>query len=882
MEKKKYIYKAEYWLSFLLPILFILIAFAFSGIYPFGGMDILTCDLKEQYFDITAAFFNKIKNGGNIFVLNETRAGLNLYVMAAFLLFSPFNILFLFFDVDAYPYLYELIYILKIGFAGLSACVFLKKSRLIDIKNAACIAFSAIYALGTYNMVCSINIMWLDSVILLPLCFLGIEHLAEQEKITRFAVPYFICVVTCYYHAYITGLISFIYLLYYTAAAGKKNLIKTSFLLLFGGVLSLMLAGFVIVPSAVGLYSGYTNKVEVVSDKSFVRFGLGEICRALLLVEDGSPVINSTLNIFTGVLPVFMTLVYIFSGGINKRERIAAALIGLFLVLSLFIRPLYVLMQFLREPASFECRFAYGISLMLIVFSARLIGKIDKIEKRSVLTAFAVMVFAFAAAFIGGVSGHEYYTAALSAAFTVCYIIFILRKAGIRIFSLFACAEMLITAILGINTIHKHIGHDKKGSYTAGIEQLKELNEKIGDSAAYRICALNADTRMLNVSSGISAIDGFSSTVNQRATDFMKKTGIHVVSDDKYVSSIDNGIVNESIFNVKYVILPDKSGFEITDSAGRRFYLKNGARLTSNTYKKIYEDESSVIYENKTVLPLMFASDEKIKDIGEKFYDDEVISGYFLNQEIFLNTAANTDEKLYTPYYDIGEPLLLNCTLDGDGITNSINLGNNYEGTVLYRFKAEEDGEYCINFYVMNKSLSESFGSYKLSVNGAEIDHEYLKNNLAKDIGYFKKGDIIEAAVTAYKSGVEFVEPCILRLDTKGFERVSQKLQKDALKNIRTENDDILAESDFDSEKFIFTTIAYDEGYRVYIDGKETKKIAAADSMLGFYIPAGSHSIKIDYISKGFKEGVYLSLFTFAAIICLTAIKKRRIKRPLN
>ena len=118
-----------------------------------------------------------------------------------------------------------------------------------------------------------------------------------------------------------------------------------------------------------------------------------------------------------------------------------------------------------------------------------------------------------------------------------------------------------------------------------------------------------------------------------------------------------------------------------------------------------------------------------------------------------------------------------------------------------------------------------------------------------------------------------------MRLDTKAFERAAEAVQERGLKDIRLEKGNYTAGSDFDENRFVFTSIGYDEGYTVYIDGKKTQSIAAADAMLGFYVPAGEHDIKIDYVSPLAKEGAYISLFSAAALAGFLAVrhKKRRI-----
>ena len=76
----------------------IIAAFIFTGIEPFGEYSFFTSDMQRQYFDLTAVFTDKLKNGGNPFVSYGVGLGMNLYAWAAYILFSPFNLLSLWFS----------------------------------------------------------------------------------------------------------------------------------------------------------------------------------------------------------------------------------------------------------------------------------------------------------------------------------------------------------------------------------------------------------------------------------------------------------------------------------------------------------------------------------------------------------------------------------------------------------------------------------------------------------------------------------------------------------------------------------------------------------------------------------------------------------------
>ena len=68
-------------------------------------------------------------------------------------------------------------------------------------------------------------------------------------------------------------------------------------------------------------------------------------------------------------------------------------------------------------------------------------------------------------------------------------------------------------------------------------------------------------------------------------------------------------------------------------------------------------------------------------------------------------------------------------------------------------------------------------------------------------------------------------------------------------------------------EQVIFTSLSYDEGYRVYVDGKKTNTKKLLDAYLGFDIKEGNHDIKIVYYPKYLKEGIIISSISLIVLI---------------
>ena len=79
----------------------------------------------------------------------------------------------------------------------------------------------------------------------------------------------------------------------------------------------------------------------------------------------------------------------------------------------------------------------------------------------------------------------------------------------------------------------------------------------------------------------------------------------------------------------------------------------------------------------------------------------------------------------------------------------------------------------------------------------------------------------------------------------------------------------------------ILTTITYDEGWQVYVDGERTEIYRALDALVAFDIPdEGEHTVELKYMPSAFSLGIKLSvagLTVFVAIIIVDTVLKKTI-----
>jgi len=69
-------------------------------------------------------------------------------------------------------------------------------------------------------------------------------------------------------------------------------------------------------------------------------------------------------------------------------------------------------------------------------------------------------------------------------------------------------------------------------------------------------------------------------------------------------------------------------------------------------------------------------------------------------------------------------------------------------------------------------------------------------------------------------------------------------------------------------------TIPYDEGWHIKIDGEEIEYFEALDSLIGFHVGEGNHTIDIRYMPKAFSLGLAVSIVSLILFILIIIFEK--------
>ncbi|MEG0694099.1 MAG: YfhO family protein, partial [Oscillospiraceae bacterium] len=83
-------------------------------------------------------------------------------------------------------------------------------------------------------------------------------------------------------------------------------------------------------------------------------------------------------------------------------------------------------------------------------------------------------------------------------------------------------------------------------------------------------------------------------------------------------------------------------------------------------------------------------------------------------------------------------------------------------------------------------------------------------------------------------------------------------------------------------KSMMYTSIPYDKGWTVTVDGKEATKVKLLNALTGIEIPKGTHVVQFKYIPQGLKIGAIISGVSLLLLIVLCIINKRKNKDKIT
>ncbi|MBQ3666369.1 MAG: YfhO family protein [Lachnospiraceae bacterium] len=833
--------------AFLIPLILLMIIYHIRKIYPFGDNMYLRSDCYHQYAPFMMEFYNKIKNGGNFTYSWNIGMGVNFSALYAYYLASPVNWFIGLVKPSHIPEIMSVFIIVKTSLSSSTFAYYLSKH--FNTKKATIAALSVFYALSSYFCAYSWNLMWIDCFVLLPLIILGLEKLVKENKCYLYCISLGIAILSNYYIAIMICIFCVIYFIgliyadentktisYYTTRF--KNFVLYS--LLAGGF-----AAVTFLPAYFSLASTASGEFEF--PKTIITYFsvLFMFSRALINVE---PAVFSAHdpNIYCGVIVFLLIPLYIINPKIKTKEKIVKVSIVCFLLYSFNTNvPNYIWHGF-HYPNSLPCRESFLYIFMVLSMGYEALIYIREVTRKQLYSCFAgviALILIIEQLFVSDTYSAS--TIYISIAFLIFYMI---------VFSLFRNNNykqgfvaylliIMVTAEAYINTDETALSTCTRSAYLDDNNAIASLVDKANkkenvssDSVFFRIEKEDRRSKNDAAWSNYHGASIFSSTTNAALSKYYGALGFEE-STNAY-AYYGHTPLTAAMFSIKYVlstnVIPETDYTHLFET--EPFTKSSGAE--SNYY----------MYENDYWLPLGFMLPA---DMEENW--DITNPNPFAVQNEMVGRILGIDSEEH--------PMYTRLMVNTIGDDNEVYLESDthlfiYVTTSLDRIKVDKtlpDGTSTTkNYYSMTHSHMLDLGELETGT---------------KVVVYSADPDVSSIQIYAYS------------FDKDIFLETFEKLNESAMDITKITDTHVEATVNAKNSGLLYTSIPYDEGWTVNVDGRKVATHGFKDALLSFYLDQGEHTITFDYSPKGLKAGISItivSILVFIAILTADLMKQKR------
>lgn len=341
------------------------VALAAAGhIYPFGDNSFLADDLKYQYIDFFSWFHRVLLGEANLRYSFSQGLGMNTWGLYSYYLASPFNLLCALFPADKLTFFIFAITALKLGCIHISTAWYVQKR--FDLSKPAAFLLSLSFTFCSWTISNLRNPLWIDCLILLPICAYGCRELIRRRRMIRLVIATALNVMFCWYTAYISILFLCIFVLVefvdYVAEEGFSWKLTLDRALRFAGAiaLGLLLSAWTFLPTILAMSRGG----PVLALGPLLKTSLKSLIRGFLPCMWVSN--ESTPQFYCGIIMMLLAVSLLVNRTVSIKTRIATLVVTIILVASSVLSPLEYIWCGMRVPNGFYSRTAFLLSFFAL------------------------------------------------------------------------------------------------------------------------------------------------------------------------------------------------------------------------------------------------------------------------------------------------------------------------------------------------------------------------------------------------------------------------------------------------------------------------------------------------------------------------------------
>lgn len=778
--------------------------------------------------------------------------GASTFSHGFYFIFSPFWLLFnLLPKIDWVPYAFLYVNILKHVLLFVTSYIYfseIRKSKLAVYAGSSILTFCG-FALGYYNYS-----HFIDVFLFVPIVLYYIERYLKNGTFKGFVITIAIMAIINGYFLYFFTIYFFIYAIYRYLMIHQKielvQLFKTGGKFFLYYLLGIGLGSVIFIPSIYTMLGSPRLNIDLNIFRTITRFDLFRYLTGLL-----SPIVdrnnfNPYVNVYNVpsygwsgggavysliITPLLLTQLLVFP--MKKRERIIH-LIFLTLLLFFAVFPsLYLLLNGSNDTrwmVLYTLFFAYIVTIF-----------IDQKENINlpllVLTAIGIILSFFIAIFIArryNIQTNEIYLQIANRNHLILTFILLMYVVGVslrrykQLSSLIIIIALIFESFLGLYNIFLNpvdsisMSKEKLAGYQLTNTDIIDFIEK-RDSSIYRISS-NENAGFNNpMSKDYLGFTFYTSVYNYNTNDFLTQ---NISSAGGWVVGSNPGKWQfKTMFGAKYwydtqLMFDPAFGYD---------YI--------GTVK--YDDRNVEVYENQYAIPLIYSMDETLSyDTWKQL--DGLHKMHTLMSNVVLEDSTDTIPEYPNTLFKIDDfSTSLDYTFD-----------QNQSHAIVYVSYPRSE-EVTIKLFD-GEELIETHYSYEPQYSSVYTTKTF--NRVVIDV------------TNLY--GVpeeEFINSVYIEYPNETYPLWHSDIMKNAATEVKLGTNSFNATINLDQEKWIVSSIAYDDNWTIKINGAVVDYEKVNGGFIGLMGQMGVNSIEAHYFPKILIPAILISVISFCILVYL-------------
>ncbi len=866
--------------AFLITACAMLAACACFGVFPFGAKTLLTVDMDGQYVHFHAWLRRALLDGEGLFLSPRAGLGINALPLFAYYLASPLSLLTLLFPAAALPEALFFVTVLKIGLIGASYACFAQ--RVFGARRSSLI-FAPCFALCGFAMCYASNIMWLDTLILLPLAMRATHSLVTRGRWGGLLLSLALLFVTQFYLAYMAGLL--IFLCFLIMLWVNKPVRPWRTVLTFAGVTlaAALCCAVLLLPTALRLLHNAANANFEAGLTWAPMFGFFDPLQrafpsAFDSIQGGLP------PIYCGTLALLLLPPYFINARIPWRERLGFGIITLILMVSFLYSPITFFWHAFDVAGWFQFRFSFLLSFVWVWAAHRCFTQLEDLRVSAVLGGGAAALLYVTVLQTGNFQFQPNLAHSLVPWIVVIWTAMLLalrlacggrgglsRSPKAKAILAALCVAMVAAETCGnayctLLSIDEENSYEERAGYESFFAQREALLAQLPDEpdSPYRVDTESGYNRNDGFTLGYNSMQLYSSTADRVLGDTLMRFGINA-----------RGLVH------------GHAGITIAmDSLlGIRYQME--AEAPNDYYLPAAEQDGLTAYENPYAFPLLFAAPATVlenrlppmplekMDWGMTPVRENVFE---LQNRMFGALSGDADAPPFAPLAIESDEL--------DGLTREdhpdgsveLRFSEGAEGVPTERLLARTEGDGPVYAYWAIRTES---GEGTLRSDGRELATMRLsKAPQACYVGDFWPDEEVALDFELESEGISLTRRDLYQLNISALEKANNDAYASQMYDLQWKGHKLSGTVDVTNERdTLLFTVPYDTGWSATVNGKTVPVQRGLDLFCAVPLSAGRNYVKLTYTPPGFTLGTAISLSAFAGLALLWLVRRIAEKR---